>query len=397
MPSILRKSWSLAARERSEAVHRQSADWIPILRPQLPDAKSLLPYIRRIDECRIYTNWGPLASELERRLSNHWQLPDDSVVSASSGTMAVAGAILATAGRARPDRPFAIVPAYTFVASALAAEQCGYRPYIADINPNTWQLNLDALESDLLAQTGVVIAVAPFGRAVEQNACGQFQQRTGVPVVIDGGASFEMVSDDPQRYIGEIPVAMSFHATKSFSTAEGGCVAVRDPALATRVTQGLNFGFYTNRECVSPSTNGKMSEYHAAVGLAELDSWPAKRQALRAVADRYRNCLQPTGLADRFIGAPTVASCYALWPSADVDDARRLQEGMKGSSIEFRLWYGNGLHTQPYYRDTLGSRVDVTNRLAPLILGLPVAPDLSEDDVERVVAVLNAAVTTRSR
>jgi dTDP-4-amino-4,6-dideoxygalactose transaminase len=192
-------------------------------------------------------------------------------------------------------------------------------------------------------------------------------------------------------------VAMSFHATKSFSTAEGGCVAVRDPALATRVTQGLNFGFYTNRECVSPSTNGKMSEYHAAVGLAELDSWPAKRQALRAVADRYRNCLQPTGLADRFIGAPTVASCYALWPSADVDDARRLQEGMKGSSIEFRLWYGNGLDTQPYYRDTLGSRVDVTNRLAPLILGLPVAPDLSEDDVERVVAVLNAAVTTRSR
>src|SRR5436190_2207701 len=118
--------------EAPEASRRASEDWIPILRPQLPDANSLLRYLRRIDETRIYTNWGPLASELESRLSKHWSLPDASVVSASSGTTALMGAILATAGRARPNRPFAIVPTFTFVATALAAEQCGYQPYLAD-------------------------------------------------------------------------------------------------------------------------------------------------------------------------------------------------------------------------------------------------------------------------
>jgi dTDP-4-amino-4,6-dideoxygalactose transaminase len=367
---------------------------VPVLRPQLPDADRLLPYLRRIDAARIYTNWGPLASELEWRLSKHFGLPESSVVPASSGTAALVGAILAVAGRARPDRPFAIVPALTFVATAIAVELCGYRPYLVDVDADSWMLEIEHLDNHpLLDQIGLVVSVAAFGRPVAQEACLAFRRRTGIPVVIDAGASFEGVSDQPSQYIGDIPAAMSFHATKSFATGEGGCVVTTDERLSARVAQALNFGFYGTRESRSASTNGKMSEYHAAVGLAELDGWPRKRLALRALADRYRLHLDAAGVADRFVGAPGVAGCYALCRCADAQEAARVQQGLTQSEIDFRFWYGDGLLQQPYFQDLLHDRLEVTERVAPLIIGLPVATDLADAVIERVARALSSAAT----
>src|SRR3954452_20462497 len=81
---------------------------IPVLRPYLPSAERLLPYLRRIDATRVYTSWGPLALELEERLCRCFSLPRGGVVSASSGTSALTAAILAAAGRAAPGRRLAI-------------------------------------------------------------------------------------------------------------------------------------------------------------------------------------------------------------------------------------------------------------------------------------------------
>src|SRR6185369_6395553 len=97
---------------------------IPVLRPQLPSADAMLPYLRRIEGARIYSNWGPLVQELEQRLARHFALPEGSVATASCGTAALVGATLAVAGRASDRKPLAIIPAYTFVATAAAIEQC---------------------------------------------------------------------------------------------------------------------------------------------------------------------------------------------------------------------------------------------------------------------------------
>src|SRR4030095_11974783 len=78
---------------------------IPVMRPQLPRTEKLLPYLRRIDATRIYSNYGPLVQELESRLSRHFGLPAGGAVSASTGTTALMGAILAAAGRAAPPHP----------------------------------------------------------------------------------------------------------------------------------------------------------------------------------------------------------------------------------------------------------------------------------------------------
>jgi dTDP-4-amino-4,6-dideoxygalactose transaminase len=306
-----------------------------------------------------------------------------------SGTGALVGAILGATGRSSAERSLAIIPAFTFVATALAAEQCGFRPHFVDVDADSWQLQAKAIERHpLLKQVGLVMPVAPFGRAVPQAPWLEFHRRTGIAVVIDGGASFEAVAQDPATFLGEIPVALSFHATKSFATAEGGCVVTANGALSASVSRALNFGFFEARDCRAASINGKMSEYHAAVGLAELDSWSAKYASLQKVAAAYRLETAAAGLANRLFVAPEVAGCYALFRCVGQAEAAAVVDGLAAANIETRLWYGNGLHRQPYYVDASRDEVPVTDRIAPLIIGLPIAPDLRPASIHRVVTAL---------
>ena len=113
---------------------------------------------------------------------------------------------------------------------------------------------------------GLVIPVATFGRPVPQAPWHAFREKTGIPVVIDGGASFAGVANKADAFLGNIPVGLSLHATKCFATGEGGAVVSCDTDLVVRASQALNFGFLGSRDSRTASTNGKMSEYHAAVG-----------------------------------------------------------------------------------------------------------------------------------
>jgi dTDP-4-amino-4,6-dideoxygalactose transaminase len=368
-------------------------DTVPVLRPRLPTAERLLPYLRRIDQTRIYSNHGPLGSELSDRLASMLQLPEGGIICASSGTAALSGAVLATAGRGTPERPLALLPAFTFVATAAAVEHCGYQAYLADVDAESWMLDPERLANHPQCERiGVVIPVAPFGRPVPQRPWQIFGQKTGIPVVIDGAASFEPVSQAPDRFLGALPVAFSFHATKSFATGEGGGVATSDLVLAERIVRALNFGFFGTREARSASLNGKMSEYHAAVGLAELDEWPAKSNAFRAVADEYRRMLGEIGLSQRFHGPPELAGCYALFQCAGAPETNRVQRSLERHGIDFRLWYGGGVHRQSYFADLPSDDLRTTDDLVPRLLGLPTAPDLAEAAIRRAVAALGEAI-----
>lgn len=362
---------------------------IPVLRPLLPRADRLMPYLRRIDAARVYSNYGALTLEFEQGVADRLALPARGVVSASSGTTALVGTILAVAGKARPERLLALVPAFTFVATAAAVERCGYQPYIADVDPTTWMLDPVRLaQHPLLDRIGVVVPVAPFGRPVPQAQWQEFQRLTGIPVVIDGAASFDTVEEAPDQFLGPIPLIMSFHATKCFATGEGGGVATTDVDLARRVKKALNYGFHSARDSRSPSTNGKMSEFHAAVGLAELDGWGSKKAALRAVVARYRRRLTRVGLADRYVASPDIGASYNLFLCRSLEESAAVQESLRFARIDFRLWYGEGLQHQTYFRDVAHDALGVSEEILPRLLGLPTAPDLADASIARIVAAL---------
>ena len=366
---------------------------LPVYRALLPRAETLVPYLERMDANRWYSNRGELVQLLESRLVDLFSCDHTRVISTSNGTAAIEGAILATAGRATADRPLAILPAYTFVATASAVEACGYRPYLVDVDPATWTLAPESLSNHpALASAGVIVPVAPYGRAIAQEPWIAFQARTNVPVVIDAAAGLEGLLADPVRFTGEIPVTLSFQSTKAFSCGEGGAVVWSDGDGLKRVAQACNFGFLYKRESTSSGMNGKMSEYHAAVGLASLDAWQATSAANRAVATRYRAAASAHGMSERLHVAPDVASNYALVDAGTPTLAAELIAALHAEQIESRLWYGRGLHAEPYWRVAQRDALPRTERLAPSLVGLPMAPDLGAADIARVMDIVAHAL-----
>ncbi len=365
---------------------------IPVMKPMLPKAEAILKYIELIDETRIYTNFGPLSEELAKRFSLLFSVPERAVTLTGSGTAALMAAIFSVCGSPREDRTLAICPAFTFPATAIAAERCGYQPYIADVKRDDWMLDLDGLLSHpRLHEVAVVIAVAPFGRPVAQAQLREFRDRTSIPVIVDAAACFAALEDSPANLIADIPVALSLHATKSFGIGEGGALIWNSREAGTNPRRAINFGFRNTRNSVGESFNGKMSEYSAAVGLAALDEWPTKRFELQARTNVYLEAFRAAGLEHRFIGYPVVDLSYPLFLAPSRRSAETVCRALRAADVGFRMWYGGGLHRHKHFEDTIRDPLPNTEYLTRRLIGLPTAPDLDSRIAERIALIIAEA------
>ena len=367
--------------------------FLPVCRPQLPPAQAVARYLEQADAARHYTNRGPLVQRLEQRLAETLNLPGHAVRTASTGTTAIEIAVLATAGPAQPERPFALLPSFTFAATALAVERLGYRPLFTDVDPLTWAMDLAAVRHHpQLDRVGVIVSVAPFGRRPDLSRAEDLHQQTGIPVVIDAAASFESVLDSAPHVSVTVPVTLSFHATKTFSTGEGGAVLWDNPAGADVLVRAANFGFNFSRRSESAGTNAKMSEIHAAVGHAMLDSFGQRRRDYATTTALWRQKLR--ALPGISHVSPDLASVYIMWEAPSAADLSRAQDALTAANIDSRLWYEKGLHDMPHFRaDSLtGSGFPVTEDLGSRLLGLPMAHDLGGSDMDRVVSTILTAL-----
>jgi dTDP-4-amino-4,6-dideoxygalactose transaminase len=366
-----------------------AAPFLPVCRPALPPAAALAPYLSRIDAARHYTNRGPLVQELEARLAAALGLAGHALRTASTGTSAIEIAILAAAGPARPERPLALVPAYTFAATALAAERAGYRPVFCDVDPETWGMDFAAAATHPdLDRIGLFLPVACFGRLPDLAGAERLLARTGVPVVYDAAASFEAFADHPGHVSARVPVTLSFHATKTFSTAEGGAVLWDDPAGAEALTRAANFGFNFSRRSESAGTNAKLSEIHAAVGHAMLDGFAARRRAYAETAAHWAEVAAE--LPGRMVMPPELASVYILWDAPTEAMHLAAQAALTAANVDTRRWYETGLHRMAHF--ATGQELPVTERLGTRLLGLPMAHDLARGQMERVVRIVMGAL-----
>jgi dTDP-4-amino-4,6-dideoxygalactose transaminase len=383
------------AASNGQAAQREPGRPIPVLRPKLPSAQALLPYLERIDASRTYSNWGPLVSELSERLAHKLGAPAGGLVCANSGMAALIGAILAAAGRATRERPLAIVPDYTFTATALAAQMCGYELVLASCAAEGWAFTPGDLAARPggLDRVGLVLPVAPFGRLIAQAPWQAFQDETGIPVVIDAAASFDLLPGHAGIALGPVAVALSFHATKCFGVGEGGCVITTDASLSLNVLRCLNFGFLESRNTAMPGTNGKMPEYTAAVGLAELDAWDRKHEDFLQVGRAYQAGLKHLEPAIRLWGPPDISCGYVILGCRDAQQAAAVVAALAADAIDTRLWYGTGLHDHDAFGQAQRWDLHGPAALDPRVLvGLPTAVDMGADDIRRVCAAIGSAV-----
>lgn len=365
---------------------------IAVCRPLLPSAEALIPYLRRVDAERRYTNHGPLSEELRQRLATHFKLAGNQLVLASNGTLAIIGALLAAAGRAKPGKSLCICPAYSFAATAVAAANCGYVPFFADIEAEHFAMRpQDVMALPELQQAGAIIAVGSYGQPPDIAAWDRFHHATGIPVIIDAAACFDALGGTAIDRLS-VPITVSFHATKTFSTGEGGAVLCADPDMSMRVERALNFGFFDSRESIGPSINGKLSEYHAAVGLADLDGWQDKRQGFIAAAQYYQAEAKAAGLGQRIIADVAHANPYALFMADDGKQAKHAETVLNAGVADTRQWYGAGIHRQPEFASCPHGSLAVTDEIASRLVGLPLSCDLSQSEIAAIVRALAACL-----
>jgi dTDP-4-amino-4,6-dideoxygalactose transaminase len=358
-----------------------------VARPLLPTLDRIAPLLAEIDRNRWYSNFGPLAERFAGALGAHFGTPDGAEPALVAN--ATVGLSLCLSAVARPGARFCLVPAWTFVATAHAVRGAGLEPFFVDVDPHRWALTPTLARAALARAPGPVAAampVAPFGAPLDGLAWDAFEAETGVPVVIDAAAAFDTLR--PVR----APAVLSLQATKALGVGEGGAVLSTDADLLRRLRQASNFGFYGRREAEIPGTNAKMSEYHAAVGLAALEDWPATRVRLVAVADAYARALAdvPGVAIQPGFGTGWVSmTCIAV---LDRTPQEIVAAALDRLGIETRSWWGRGPWAQPAFAAAPCLGVGTTERLAARTLGIPFAVDLTLDEVERVGAALEVTL-----
>lgn len=362
---------------------------IPLLLPSMPSADALLPFLRRIDDNRQYTNFGPLCLEFETWLAQRAPARDGgwAVTTTANATLALELALQACdlAPGAR-----VLLPAITFVASATAVLRRGLVPVIADVDADSWLLT-PAIADAVLAR-GVafdaVMPVATFGAAQDMAAWDDFVRRTGLPVLVDAAGAFG------NQVPGErADVVYSFHATKAFGAGEGGAIVSASASRVERARRLSNFGIDTRvGELVDTGTNAKMSEYHCAVALAAAATWDDTARARRALHASYAALLQ-LELPQVALQRKDPATVNSLLTVRLPCDAAPVAASLDAAGIGTRRWYCPPLHRHPALAgQPVAGDLPVAGQLGDRLLGLPFFLGLDQDRMARVVASLAAAL-----
>lgn len=353
---------------------------IALLKPDMPTADDLLPYLRRIDESKIYSNGGPLVRELEEHFG---AFVGARTVAVSNGTVAIE---LALRSLKIPRGSAVLMPAMTFAATGLAAWNAGLRPVLGDVDPLTWQLTAEtAMEAVRGCQVRAVLVVAAFGLPVPVRPWEIFAAETGVQVIIDaaGAIAEQEVSAQPL-----VLTTFSLHATKFIGAGEGGLVAGGNKSALARIAEMTNFGHW--------GTNAKMSEYHAAVALASssVPSVNARMERARPMVNAYRAGLVSVPVT---VQRPPRADATILVVKLPIGcTAAETYTALRNADIEAKQWYRPFLDERKQFAGCMRPfSLPVTSDLRDHAIGLPFHTSLTAADATRVCEAVAAFTSTR--
>lgn len=332
---------------------------IPMGRPLLPSAEKLLPYLKRIDEKRWYSNQGYLVREYEERIGQHFGCHAAAV---SSGTSGLIASLLA-----QDMSGELFMPAWSFVATANAAVATGCTPRFVDVDEDTWTPEF------------ADIPVAPFGGPVNYEDA----------VVIDAAAGFDAYATG-QAPLGNTPVVISTHCTKAFSTGEGGLVLSRDENIIKEIKEIINHGLGLDRSVSRAGFNGKMSEYHAAVGLAELDSWALKRNKWLDMKRKYVQALGSLAHTTPLSSLSWIGSTFCVRLVGK--NAELVRQYLQDNDVMSRKIWGDGIHKYEAYRDYEQDPLLVTDTLAKEVVFVPFSIDTTDAELDKIASLFEKIV-----
>jgi dTDP-4-amino-4,6-dideoxygalactose transaminase len=351
---------------------------IPVTKTFLPDYKEFADILGSAWDTAVLTNNGPLVKQLAAELTQTLAIPNIQLV--ANGTLALQLAIKALGLRGE-----IITTPYSYVATTNAILWEGCTPVFVDVDPETFCISHDLIEVAITENTTAILATHVYGYPCDVGRIQQIADRHGLKVIYDAAHAFGVRLNGKSLLTHGDCSTLSFHATKLFHTAEGGAVVSEDEETAKRIFLMSKFGHMGEDEYLDIGINAKMSELHAAMGLAVLPKVSELIAARRERSEWYDELLDGTGLQrPKMINGLEYNYAYypAVFPSHEA--MMNVREALGARDIFPRRYFYPSLNTLRFLPEALRRSCPVSESLGQRVLALPLYPTLERQDVTRI-------------
>lgn len=350
-----------------------------VTKPYLPPKEEYYSYVDRIYETGHLTNEGPLVKELERKLSDYLGVENFQYV--TNGTIALQFALKAFGIE---DGEIITTPfSYVATTSSILWEKC--KPVFVDIEPDNFTLDVSKIESAITEKTKAIMPVHVFGYACDVDGIQKIADKYGLKVIYDAAHAFgsEYKGKSLLSY-GDVST-LSFHATKLFHTVEGGACITKDKEVSDRLSLIKRFG-NIGEEHYCPGINGKQSEFHAAMGLANFAHIEEIKQRRKTISGYYDELLEGR------LGRPKTQSGleynYAYYPVLfkTEEELLRVFAALNKQGIYPRRYFYPSINKLSYLDEY--KPCTVSENISSRIACLPLYPTLELSIVKRICNII---------
>ena len=366
------------------------AEPVYVTRPTMPPLDKYHALLERVWDSHWLTNNGQFHREFEHRLANY--LGVEHINLFCNGTLALLVALQSL----RIDGGEVITTPFTFPATPHTLYWNRVRPVFCDIDPDTLTLDPNRIEELVGPETKAILPVHVYGMPCDTDAIQDIADRHGLRVIYDAAHAFGVKYEGKSLADQGDLSMLSFHATKLFSTLEGGALVVPTDAQKTRIEFLKNFGIADQETVIGPGINGKMNELQAAYGLLQLDMIDEEIAQRGRLVRRYREELKDVPGLTLPGDLPGVRHNHAHFPIL-VDEGRfgmdrdALHAVLKRFNVFSRKYFHPLCSHYPCYAASPSSRPEnlpVAERVARQVLCLPLYGTLAESDAAAIAAIV---------
>ncbi len=357
-----------------------TSDFIPVMRPSLATCKQLEPYLKRIDENRIYSNHGPLVRELEDSYATYLNTNAELVVAVANATLAIQGLV------ANSSVVDWLVPDFTFSATGLAVLSASKKLTLCDIRADDWKLDSDLIPERY--KSSGLMPVMPFGMPIDFKPYSEYKT-----VIIDAAASLGQLPPDFSRMKDGWAVVYSLHATKVLGAGEGALVICGNLEMAKNLRAWINFGFINSRSSSLQGTNAKMSEIHAAYGLCSLTNIEIEMEEW-VVAQEF---VATSSIENKWVSQINKKATFQPYWIAQFESKSQKEKiitSLSTAGIQSREWWPTPLSNQKaFLSSTKVGGLKNAEHLSSTHLGLPMYRGISNLAIERIINTINSELS----
>ncbi|WP_436899124.1 DegT/DnrJ/EryC1/StrS family aminotransferase [Acinetobacter gyllenbergii] len=322
---------------------------------------------------------GPEVTELEEKLAAY--VGAKHCITCANGTDALQIAQMAF-GIGPGDE--VITPGFTYIATAETVALLGAKPVYVDVNPKTYNLDVEKLEAAITPRTKAIIPVSLYGQCADFDAINAIAAKYGIPVIEDAAQSFGATYKGRKSCNLSTVACTSFFPSKPLGCyGDGGAIFTSDDELAKIIRQIARHGQDKRYHHIRVGVNSRLDTLQAAILLPKLEILDDEMQARQKIAEVYNQLFNQVGIHSTPYLEPHSTSAWAQY-TIQVDNREEVQEKLKAQGVPTAVHYPIPLNKQPAVADA-SVILPIGDAIAERVMSLPMHPYLTIEAQEKIV------------